>query len=146
MSRENVELVRSIQPDPGTDIARLFRDETGVQAVLDALAPIVHEDFEAFGPSTSQQGGQVGIAGLRAGWIDWLQPWESYRTEVEDIIDAGDDVVVLVRDYGRRAGMTTEVRVLAASVWTVREGKLARVVFHLDRAAALESVGLAGTG
>ena len=31
---------------------------------------------------------------------------------------------------------------IAAAVWTVRDGKVARVEFYTDRAAALEAIGL----
>jgi ketosteroid isomerase-like protein len=48
----------------------------------------------------------------------------------------------LVRDFGRRAGMTAEVSVLSAAVWTVRDGRIARVAFYLDRSEALDAAGL----
>ena len=80
--------------------------------------------------------------GLRALWLDWMEAWESYRVEVEELLDAGNDVVVLVRDYGRRAGMETEVSVRGASVWTVRDGKVARIAFYPNRQEALEAAGL----
>jgi len=83
-----------------------------------------------------------GLEGLRAVWLEWLEPWESYRVEIEELIDAGTDVIVLTRDYGRRPGMTAEVSILAAAVWTMQEGKVARANFYPDRAAALEAAGL----
>jgi ketosteroid isomerase-like protein len=58
------------------------------------------------------------------------------------MIDAGDEVVVLVRDYGRRAGMAVEVGVMGASVWTVRDGKIAKAAFYPNRSEALKAVGL----
>jgi ketosteroid isomerase-like protein len=58
------------------------------------------------------------------------------------VIDAGDEVVVLVRDYGRRAGMAVEVSMVGASVWTVRDGKIAKTAFYPNRSEALEAVGL----
>jgi hypothetical protein len=51
-------------------------------------------------------------------------------------------VVVLVRDYGRRAGMDAEVAISGGSVYTVREGKIARIEFCADRREALEAAGL----
>ena len=73
---------------------------------------------------------------------DRPEPGESYRTEIEDVIDAGDDVVVLVRDYGRRPGMTAEISIRAAALWTVRDGRISRAIFSTDRAEVLASVGL----
>ena len=141
MSRENVELVRSLQPAPDVDLVALFRDEAAASGVLAALEPFLHEDFVASGEGIQSER-RAGLAGLKSGWADWLEPWESYRTEIEDVIDAGDDVVVLVRDYGRRPGMTAEISIRAAAIWTVRDGKIAQAIFSTDRAEALASVGL----
>jgi ketosteroid isomerase-like protein len=143
MSQENVELVRSLQPSPDTDLVALFRDDAAATALGEAVSPFIHEDFEIVAPTfVSGQGVRfVGLEGLRAGWLDWLEPWESYRVEVEDVIDAGDEVLVLVRDYGRRAGMAVEASVIGGAVWTVRDGKIAKVAFYLNRSEALEAVG-----
>jgi ketosteroid isomerase-like protein len=143
ISEQNVELVRGLQPSRDTDLVALFRDDATATALMGAVSPLFHEDFEAL--FIGQQDWALrfaGLDGLRAGWLDWLDPWESYRTEIEDVIDAGDEVVVLVRDYGRRAGMAVEVSVVGAAVWTVRDGKIAKAAFYVDRSEALEAVGL----
>jgi ketosteroid isomerase-like protein len=144
MSRENVELVRGLQPSRDTDLVALLRDDVTAAALMETLSPFFHEDVEIVGPTFVAGEGVrfVGLEGLRAAWLDWLEPWESYRVEVEDVIDAGDEAVVLVRDYGRPAGMSVEARVVAGAVWTVRDGRVARVAFYLNRSEALEAVGL----
>lgn len=144
MSQENVELVRSLQPSRDTDLVAMFRDEATATALRDAIAPLLHEDFEAAFPdwAPGQRIRFEGLEGLRAAWLEWLEPWESYRTEIEDVLDVGDEVVVLTRDYGQRAGTAEEVGVVAAAVWTVRDGKLAKAAFYLSRSEALEAVGL----
>jgi ketosteroid isomerase-like protein len=38
--------------------------------------------------------------------------------------------------------MDVEVSVLGGTVWTVRDGKIARVAFYLHRSEALEAAGL----
>jgi ketosteroid isomerase-like protein len=143
VSQENVEIVRRLQPSPDTDLVALFLDD----AAFGALAPFFHDDCEIVAPSEIRGGEsepRIGLEGLRAAWLDWLDPWESYRVEIEDVIDAGEHVVVLPRDYGRRAGMDVEVGVLGGTVWTVRNGKIARVAFYLHRSEALEAAGLSG--
>jgi hypothetical protein len=62
----------------------------------------------------------AGLDGLRATWRDWLAPWASYRTEIEELIDAGERVVVLARDYGRREAGAPEVEQKNAAVWNRR--------------------------
>jgi hypothetical protein len=85
-----------------------------------------------------------GIDGLREVWLDWLSPWETYRTEIEEARDLGDRVLLLVHDFGRRTGSTQEVALNGASVWTVRDGTIVRAEFHSDRTTALEAVGRGG--
>jgi ketosteroid isomerase-like protein len=143
MSRENVEVVKGLQPGPDVDVAALFRDDSLARAAIEAVGPAFTDDLECLSAVPGQQGRRYrGLEGLRNLWLDWLEPWESYRTETEELIDAGHQVVVFVRDYGRRRGMTAEVPVIGAAVWTVREGKVARIAFYPDRTAALEAAGL----
>jgi ketosteroid isomerase-like protein len=141
MSQENVELVRKIQPSPDIDLVALFRGGDESERLLAAVEPFFHDDFVIAGVGI-QAGEWEGFAGLRSAWADWLEPWATYRAEIEDVIDAGDDVVVLTRDYGRRPGMSAEVQIVAAAVWTVRDGKIARNCFYPNREDALRAVGL----
>jgi ketosteroid isomerase-like protein len=144
MSQENVDLVRGLLPGRDTDLVALFREEATATALADAVAPLFQQDFEAVVQdwAPGHQVRYVGLEGLRAAWLDWLEPWESYRTEVEDVIDADDQIVVLARDYGRRTGTAVEVSVVGASVWTVCDGKITKTVFYPNRSEALEAVGL----
>jgi ketosteroid isomerase-like protein len=75
-------------------------------------------------------------------WIDWLEPWATYYVQVDEMIEAGDSVVVLVRDRARRHDMDVEVELISGSVWTFRDGKVARVEFHANREELREATGL----
>ena len=148
MSQENVELVKSVHPPSGTNLSSLFREDAEGSGRFQRLASLLTADFEVVGGDLRGGGGLTtgghGIGGLVAAWRDWLGPWESYWTQVEDFVDAGEDrVLVLVRDRGRLRGSDSEVDNVAASVWTLREGKIARIEFHVDRNKALAVVGLA---
>ena len=144
MSQENVELVRALQPAPGVDVAELFRDDLSWAALSARLASSFAPDVECVtrGFPGFDDAVSVGLGGLRSLWLEWLAPWRSYRTDVEETIDLGDKVVVLVRDFARRAGGAPEVALTSAAVWTVRDGKVARVEFCADRDTALKAVGL----
>jgi ketosteroid isomerase-like protein len=141
MSQENVELVRRLQVGPDVDLAALFRDDTRAGRMIETIAPLFDPGFTCVLvlPGSREH---AGLPGLRAAWREWLEPWESYRVEIEDVIDAGDAAVVLTRDYGRRRGMDAEVRLLGAAIWTVRNEKIERAEFYGDRKAALEAAGL----
>jgi len=80
--------------------------------------------------------------GLIESWRDWLAPWATYRVEVEEAIDCGDQVLMLVYDFGRREPGAPEVKSRNAAIWTIRDGKVARAEFYADRARARKDVGL----
>jgi ketosteroid isomerase-like protein len=143
MSQEDVELVRALQPSPDVDLVTLFGDEGAWDTLSQALESVFHPSFETrFVPAFGDRSRYVGAEGIRQAWLDWLSPWESYRAEIAELIDAGDRVVVITDNYGRRRGMSAEVRLRGAAIWTVREGKIAAAEFYVDRDEALEAAGL----
>ena len=74
-------------------------------------------------------------------WFDQLrEAFDAYVTELSDIIDAGDRVVV--RQIWHGAGHGPEANVEATSVLTVRKGRVIGVEQFWDRAEALEAAGL----
>ncbi len=75
----------------------------------------------------------------------WLDTWEEHRLDVDEVVEDGDDVVALIHITGRggQSGVTTDVRFYAQV--KVRDGKVAYIYDHEDRAAALEAAGIADT-
>ena len=144
MSEENLELVRGFYPPPDVDIAELFRDDAAFAGMLEAFRPLLTNDFESVmvGAVLGQPRTYSGLEGLRQNWLDWLEPWATYRTTIEELIDAGDRVVLLLRDHGRRKDMDEEVELIGASICTIRDGKVARWEDFADRNQALKAAGL----
>ena|SRR5687767_3302976 len=142
MSQENVEIVKALLPPSGTDILPLIRDDEGFARMREALSPFLADDFHGTIVFPSVAHPFAGLEGFREAWLDWLEPWATYRTTIEELIDAGDRVVAVVRDYGRREGMDEEVELIGAAIWTIREGKAARYDGYADRAEALKAAGL----
>ena len=85
-----------------------------------------------------------GLAGAKAFLDAWSAAWDDWELEVEAFHDAGDKVVALARQSGisKAAGMPVEMSF--AQVWTIRDGKQARMDMYSDRSEALEAVGLPG--
>ena len=143
MSRENVELVLSVQPAPDVNVTQMLRDDALWAAALEATATIRHPDFKCI-----LRGGlegdriYIGTDGMRQMFLDWLAPWAGYRTEILDAIDCGDQVLVLANTFGRLEGSTQEVELSSSDVWTVRDGKVALWEAYLNRSEALKAVGL----
>jgi ketosteroid isomerase-like protein len=145
MSQEDVEIVRRLLgPFEQGDIVPLFCDETVAASMIGASAPFFTSDFECvFVRDDVGRAGYSGLDGLRAAWVDWLLPWESYHAEIEDVIYAGEGrVLVLTRDYACPKGASADVHFVGAPVWTLRDGKVARIEFYWNRADGLAAVGL----
>ena len=67
---------------------------------------------------------------------------ELLSNDVEEWIDAGDEVIAVmhIRARGRRSGVPVERR--EWDVWTLRDGKLWRLRIYATKSEALEAVGL----
>jgi ketosteroid isomerase-like protein len=145
MSEENVELVRSALPRSGADLIAEFKDDSDSGELMQVIGRVLDPDFVAV---KHVPGGEPDVArglhGLRAGWLDWLAPWASYRAEIEELIDLGDRVVSVLCDYARRDPDAPEVALKSAAVWTVRDARIVRAEFYTGgRDEALKAVGLA---
>ena len=74
-----------------------------------------------------------------------VEPWESFHVEVEEIIDAGEELVIaggLLTVRGRGSGVETKTH--GWSVFCFEGGLISRRRIFLERAEALEAAGLSG--
>jgi ketosteroid isomerase-like protein len=143
MSQENVELVLALLGDADVDLVPLVRDDAIWAAASKSAASVLHPDFEVVGTVIGTERPYVGIDGFREFLLDWLAPWDAYRSEVVRTSDPGEDVVTIFRIFGTREGSTSELESSGAWIWTIRDGKIARIVGYADPDEALRAVGLA---
>jgi ketosteroid isomerase-like protein len=83
-----------------------------------------------------------GVDGARSFLEAWSGAWDDWKLEVDAFLDAGDKVVVLLRQSGRSKVAGTPVDMSFAQVWTLRDGMQTRMDMYSDRAEALEAAGL----
>jgi len=130
MSQENVEIVRRAWE------AFMRRDNEATLALYDPEVELHHHvDGSVY----------RGLAGVRAYFRDWFDVWgEVFSNDLEELIDAGDDVIAVmhVGARGRRSGIEVERR--EWHVWTLRDRKLWRLRIYATKAEALEADGLSG--
>lgn len=133
MSEENVEIVRRVYD------AAARRDAAKVLALYD---PKVELDAAALGIVGSA--GEVfrGHEGLRSLFREWHEAWGTIEYDYEELIDAGEQVISVVTRHARGRSSGIEVERPFALLWTLRAGKVIRVVWFLNRADALEAAGL----
>ena len=67
---------------------------------------------------------------------------DEHRIEVQELIDAGDKVVVFQREYQRGRSSGLELVVDAAVLVDLRDGRIVRFQGYMDRAAALKAARL----
>jgi hypothetical protein len=137
MSAADRALILSLQPTPEVDLVVLFGDEAAWAGFVAGASAAFDPDFECAAIGTPQGNmEETGFDGLRSLWGEWLGPWASYRTTIDQVDEIGGRVVVAVHDRGRTTDSDTEVEIRTASVWTLRDHRVARVEFHLSRESA----------
>jgi ketosteroid isomerase-like protein len=143
VSQQNVDIVLGLhRPVHNVDLVLLYRDDNLWARASEGAAPYYHPDYESIRQGVPGGKTYIGWNGSRKFFLDWLSPWASYRARVEEAIDCGDRVLVLTLVQGLMQGSTQEVTVANGVVWTVHDGKVARVEYYPTRASALNAVGL----
>jgi ketosteroid isomerase-like protein len=127
-SREALEQLASGDVDLG-----LFDHE--IEWDMSAMAGVMPADTVAI---------YRGHEGMLTYWRQWLEAWRDLQYEVQDVHEAGDAVLVLVRNsrfWGRHSGIVTELPPFGM-VFTFRDGRVVRLRSFPDHESALKAVGL----
>jgi ketosteroid isomerase-like protein len=129
MSEQNLEVVRAA-------VEAWNRDDW--DAILETATPDFELDMSrADGPFR----GVYGAGQVHRFWESFAANWESRRFEAHELIDAGDHVVVPVTLHLKgRDGIEVSARI--THLWTLRDGRLARMRMYQQRSEALEAAGL----
>ena len=131
MSQENVEIVRRAWE------AFIRHDNEAALALYDPEVEIDVRNEARVGA-----GVYYGVEGVQRWFRDLLSAFGDVGSEVEEWIDADDQVIAVVRSYGRGRRSGVPVDMLEAHLWTVRDGKLVRLRTFATKEAALEASGL----
>lgn len=130
MSQQNVAVVRAIHE-------ALARGESP------AAIELLHPDIEYVNPPGAvEPGTRRGVAAYEDALRSMHEAFEDLRIEVREIIDAGDQVVVLASytARGRSSGMQRQHD--DGYLWTLRDGKAVRFEWFHNQADALHAAGL----
>jgi ketosteroid isomerase-like protein len=134
MSTENVELVRAIYDA----VAR--RDSA---TVLELYDPDVEWDGTRLPEARLVEPRIIrGHERLQRLFREWYEAWETVEDVCEELIDAGDQVISIVTRRGRGRASGVEITGRRAGVWTIRNGKIARVVWFTSLEEAFAAAGL----
>jgi len=110
-----------------------------------AMAPfhldVTYRDVDSgYGTETTPK--SRGRDALRRYIAEWLEYWDGYREDVEETLDLGDVVVLLVRTQGRgrRSGIPMDER--HAEVHQFENGLVVRITVYASYPDALAAAGL----
>jgi ketosteroid isomerase-like protein len=135
MSEENVQIVREAFDFEARHDAR----------ALDGYDPEVEMDFSAspFADFMATAGRLQGLGEVQSTFRDWYEAFENVEADLDELIDAGEQVIVVFtyRGRGRASGAEVEWKQMAG-LWTFLEGKVVRVAWLRTREHALEAAGL----
>jgi ketosteroid isomerase-like protein len=130
VSQENVEIVRRML-------------EAYARGSFAAAAEFAYPDLEMRFSASHPLSGTFSGAGAAQAMTDFVKSFDDLRGEAEQIIDADDDrVAVIYRQRGRPRGSMIEFNELWGIVFTLRDGKVARMEWIDTPAEALKAVGL----
>jgi ketosteroid isomerase-like protein len=132
MSEQNVNVVRAfLDASTRRDMAR--------------VTELVDPDVELHGTVGGVQEGQVyrGLAEVIREYdeVDG-EAWEERRLEPEGFLDVDDDVVAMFHEFRRGKGSGVELELHTAAVFTIRDGRVARMQGFMDPAGARKAAGL----
>ena len=129
MSQENVEIVRAaIDAFNRGDVEAAFKD---------ANPDFQYDQTRAVGMDR----GVFNLDEFRDLLTSFTESWESFTIGADELIDAGEDVVMPFTNLARgRDGI--EVQARGIWVWTIRDGSIVRACLYQERHEALEAVGL----
>jgi ketosteroid isomerase-like protein len=129
MSDENVKLVRDLH-------------EVVAEGGFEAAGDFLHPDFQMsqlpLHPEAGTYRGQTAAESMRA----WMATFEEFRWEAEEFIDAGDRVVVVIRERGRGRGGGVALDHSYGTVYTIRDRKIALLQWFHDKDEALAAAGV----
>jgi ketosteroid isomerase-like protein len=133
MSERNVEIATRFY-EPALSKSELL-------AAMPRTMAMCHPEVEWSAP----EDGTVyrGREGVRQRLEEWLESFDAYRYEVQQIIDCGgDEVLVEAAEVARGMISGAEVRTINFELLTIRDGMIARIREFYNEADALEAAGL----
>jgi ketosteroid isomerase-like protein len=131
MSEENVELLRGV-------FEATAKGDAG--AWLRAMDPRVR---------LYPRSEEPGVRGLYEGWdgvmeymVNWYSQWDDYEAEPVEFVDAGDDVLVVIRERGRMGQSEIEIEEKFSHSFKLEAGRIVEWRHYDSNEQALEALGL----
>ena len=132
MSQESMEILKAVFDAlaQGEAAALVQQTDPEIRIYPRPAEPGVREVYE-------------GWEGLEEYVVNWYSAWDEYEVEPVRFVDAGDQVVVVLREQGRMAQSGIEVVEEFSHSFKLRDDRIIEWRMYDSYAEALEGVGLA---
>jgi ketosteroid isomerase-like protein len=91
------------------------------------------------------QGPFRGGEGVLRFWESWRETFSDFHAEIDEVVDAGDHVILMMHMVGRGRDSGADVKTPTyAQVWTFRGETVERVRMLPSKEEALEAAGISG--
>jgi len=114
---------------------RAFNDGGGVEAILQHLGSEFQVRDRESSPDRETRFGREGVKQL---FDSYMEAFDALRLEPVEFIEAGDQIVVSLRQRVRGKGSGAEVTGTVAHVWAMRRGAALRLRIFADKEKAME--------
>jgi ketosteroid isomerase-like protein len=94
-----------------------------VSVVLELLDPDIEWHEPSPSPDAGSHRGREGFERFIRGWIE---SFDGFRIEPEQVVERGDRLIAVVRQSGRGRASGVEVEARLAHVWAVEDGRAIR--------------------
>jgi ketosteroid isomerase-like protein len=139
---EKRNIPRDTEGDVGGNVELVRRGMESVDAFWAMLDEYVVWDLRGWHDTLDLDRVYVGRdAVIRASRGYW-GTWEDYRMDIEEVLDAGQSVVAILREQGRGKTSGAPVARYHPQLWTFRADRIIRWESFRTRAQALEAAGL----
>jgi uncharacterized protein len=130
MSQRNLEIMRAVY-------------EAANRRDLETASSYLHPEIEFHAYEQAPEAGVYrGKDAVREYNEGLFEQFERIRFEIEELVDAGDRVVVVTTQHAMPKGGRHEIDVHFAEVWRIRDGLLVERHSYSARAQALEAAGV----
>jgi len=130
MSQRNVEIVRNAFEAWNRQDYDTMSQLASPDIELDASDRVLNPDR------------YTGVEGFMRFRREVAEAWDRFELSIEELLEAGNRVVVFVRSIGRGKASGVEVSFRSAWLVTVSGRKITRLTLYRDRDEALDAAGL----
>jgi ketosteroid isomerase-like protein len=121
---------------------RAFNEGGGVEAILQHLGSEFQVKDRESSPDRETRFGKEGVKQL---FDSYMEAFDALRLEPEEFIEAGDQIVVSLRQRVRGKGSGAELVAPVAHVWKMRRGMAQGLRIFADKEKALEALTAEGS-